>query len=256
VTNSVFYSEESGPWVDILVNAKVTICDNTNINCAYPLGFFDASNSTLTFCGNQASNVTYGSGILVEQSIFKKGLLPSTVYITDNDFQVNRGSNAVYLADYGEADFGTPSTLNAVVSGNVFQTNTSYGVYVPTEPWGYSVILSYSLKSVVVSQNTILGGGAAGIFVVGSPGVVSGNTILESYDGVWLNSTNNVQVTANVIKNSAQYGIALTNGSSYNLIAYNVVKYSGAYDLYWDGTGTGNFWIGNEYQTSYPKRLG
>jgi parallel beta-helix repeat protein len=252
-TNSVFNYMCSAVWLENLVNAKATFSYNTIINNPFPIGVEDVSSSTILLSSNQDSNVTYGCGINGLQSVYIPGLLPSTVYITDNDFQSYQGGIAVGLLDYGEADFGTPSTLNAVVSGNVFQTPSRTGYY-PT--WGYSVIASYYLKSVVVSQNTILGGGSAGVYVFGGPGVVSGNTILNSYDGVWLNSTNDVQVTGNVIKNSAQYGIAVTNGSSYNLIAYNVVKYSSVYDLYWDGTGTGNVWIGNQYRTSYPRWLG
>jgi hypothetical protein len=251
----VFNSEESGPWIENLVNSKVTVCNNQLINSPDPLGFFDVSNSDILFRGNQDPNVSYGVGVLVEQSLYKSGLLPSTVYITDNVFQVNDGSNAVVLLDLGEIDFGTPSTLTAVVSGNVFQTNTSSGLYVGTDPADYSVIISQYLKSLVVSHNTILGGGSAGVYVVSGPGVVSGNTILGSYDGVLLDNANKTQVTGNVIKNSAEYGIAFTDWSSYNLVAWNVVKNSGVDDLYWDGTGICNIWIGNQYRTSYPKWL-
>jgi parallel beta-helix repeat protein len=250
LTNSVFNSM-SGILVDTVISARVSICDNTIINSPFGPCLYDVSNSTLLFCGNQGLNISSYIGFQCYQSLFKPSqyLLPSTVYITDNFFQVNRGANAVVLMD-----FGTVSTLNAVVSGNVFQTDTSYGDYYPT--WGYSVIVSYSLKSIVVSGNTILGGGAAGVYVSGGPGVVSGNTITGSNTGVQVDSANGVLVAGNVIKNSAQWGIALTDGSSNNLVAGNLVKNSGQFDLYWDMTGTGNVWIGNQYQTSSPTKLG
>jgi parallel beta-helix repeat protein len=254
-TNSVFNSTESGPWVETLANAKVTICYNTITNNPSPLGFYDASNSTLLFCGNQVSGVSYYCGIEGLQSLYMPGVLPSTMYIMDNVFQVNDGANAVALLDFGEANFGTPSTLSAVVSGNVLQTDTSSGLYVGNNPGLYSVIISEYLKSLVVSQNTILGGGSAGVYVVGGPGVVSGNTILGSYVGVWVDYANGIDVTSNVIKNSAQWGIALTDGSSYNLVVGNIVKNSIKFDLYWDDTGTGNVWIGNQYKTSSPPGL-
>jgi parallel beta-helix repeat protein len=155
----------------------------------------------------------------------------------------------------GEANFGTPPTLNVVVSGNTFQTDTSCGCYVGADPADWSVILSQNLESVSVSQNTILGGGSAGVAVFGGPGMVSGNTIANSYVGVWLNDSRGVQVTGNTIKNSATWGIAVTNVSSNNLIARNIVMGSGAYDLYWDQTGTGNVWCGNLYHTSSPSVL-
>jgi len=176
------------------------------------------------------------------------------VYITGNDFQVSNGANAVDLLDFGP-DSGLASTLSAVVSGNVFQTNTSCGCYNGSLPGDYSVIISESLNSLVVSGNLILGGGAAGVYVNGGPGVVRGNTILGSYVGVNLNSTDGVRVIGNLIKNSVWWGIALTNGSSYNLVAWNFVKDSGVYDLYWDGTGTGNVWFWNACKTSSPPGL-
>ena len=253
VTNSVFNSAESGPWTDTLVNAQVTVCYNVITNSVVPLGFTDASNSKLTFCGNQASNVNYGVALLAEQSVYKTNL-PSTVYITGNDFQVGNGANAVDVLDFGP-DSGLASTLSAVVSGNVLQTDTSCGCYGESLPADYSVIISESLTSLVVSGNLILGGGAAGIYVAGGPGVVSGNTILGSFVGVNLNSANGVHVAGNVIKNSVWWGIALTNGSSSNLVTLNYVKGSGAYDLYWDGTGTGNIWFGNACKTSSPPGL-
>jgi len=255
VTNSLFSSVESGPWTDFLISATVTVCYNTITSSPGPLGFFDVSNSQLLFCGNHVSGVQFYTAFEALQSEYLPGLLPSTVYVTGNDFQVSDGANAVWLEDFGQVNFGTAPTLSAVVSGNVFQTDTSCGCYVGSLPGTYSVLLSISLASLAVSQNTILDGGAAGVYVDGGPGVVSGNTILGSYVGVNLNSTDSVHVTGNVIKNSAWWGIALTNASSYNVVAFNLVKGSGQYDLYWDGTGTGNVWFGNMCKTSSPPGL-
>jgi hypothetical protein len=67
---------------------------------------------------------------------------------------------------------------------------------------------------------------------------------------VWVDYANHVKVLGNVIKNSVEYGIAVTDGSSYNLVALNFVKNSGVDDLYWDGTGTGNVRTWNIYGTS------
>jgi len=64
-----------------------------------------------------------------------------------------------------------------------------------------------------------------------------------------------VHVTGNVIVNSGQYGIAVQNGSSDNVVAHNFVTGSGVDDLYWDGTGTGNVWFGNMCKTSSPPGL-
>jgi parallel beta-helix repeat protein len=248
VTDSVFDSEESGPWIDTIVNAEVTVCYNTVVNSPYPLGFYGASNSQLLFCGNQAPSVSYYGGLVAFQSLFVQDL-PSTVYIVGNDFQVNDGANAVALYD-----FGVESTLSAVVTGNEFQTDTSCGCYFGTNG-GSSVIVSEGLKSVVVSRNTILGGGAAGVYAVGGPAVISGNAILGSYVGVWVDYANGVSVTGNGIKNNGEYGIAVTDGSSSISVIGNFVKNSGQFDLYWDETGTGNVWAQNVCTTSSPLGL-
>jgi parallel beta-helix repeat protein len=59
----------------------------------------------------------------------------------------------------------------------------------------------------------------------------------------------------NVIKNSAEYGIAVTSGSSDNVISGNIIMKSGVDDLYWDGTGTGNVWKADVCMTSSPPGL-
>jgi parallel beta-helix repeat protein len=152
------------------------------------------------------------------------------------------------------------------------------------------VVVSYSLINFVVSQNTVFGGAtgstsANGIYITGGPGQVTGNTVTGSYIGVWpdaatsaqaaamhsrwprwqghhglisgntITPTFNVLVMGNVIKNSAEYGIALTQGSSDNVIAGNLIMNSGKFDLYWDQTGTGNVWKADVCQTSSPPGL-
>jgi len=254
VTNTVSDNVQGDAFVNYVVNANATICGNTAIDTiSEPLFAFvtmDLSNSNVLFCGNTGT-VPMGAGIVSEQSVHMSGLLPSTVYIVNNDFQAIDGANAVDLFD-----FGVPSTLNAVVSGNVFMTDTSCGCIDPTIPSYYSVIISEGLASLSVSLNTISDGGSAGVYIVGGPATVVANAILDSYVGVWVDYANSVSVAGNLVKDSAEYGIAVTDGSSNNTVAFNFVKGSGAYDLYWDGTGTGNVWIGNFHKTSSPSGLG
>ncbi len=253
LTNSLII--ENNPVIENVLNAVVTISHNTVEDNPAVVYADDVSNSTLTITGNKGIDIFSFAAVVLYQSVWIPGLLPSTVYITGNYFQVSEGANAVYLQDFGEANFGTPSTLSALVSGNVFYTNTSCECYNGSEPYYYSVVLSLSLKSVAISRNTILDGGSAGVYVVGGPGVVSRNAISGSYAGVWVDYANGVNVTSNAIKNSATWGIAVTHDSNSTLVGWNYVKNSGQYDLYWDGTGTGNVWTNNYCQTSYPSGL-
>jgi len=100
----------------------------------------------------------------------------------------------------------------------------------------------------------------------GNVGWVSGNTVLGAMVGVALGASTalgygytapayGVAVTANVIKNSADYGIAVLVGSSNNVVTFHLVKGSGLYDLHWDETGTGDLGYGNIYGTSSPAVL-
>jgi hypothetical protein len=250
VTNSVFNYVESGPWMDTLIGATVKVCDNTITHSYGSTGFYDAYNSNLTYCDNQISNVQTFTGIWAAEGIYEFGTLPSTVYITGNQIQVGQGANGILLADYN-----TVPTLNAVVSGNTIQTDTSCGCYDPTNPSGYSVIISSDLKSSVVTFNTINGAGAAGIYISGGPGQVAGNVVSAANTGIQVDVANGVNVAANLIKNSVQWGIAVTDGSGNNRIIGNFVHESGAFDLYWDGSGTGNVWHANLCQTSSPSGL-
>jgi hypothetical protein len=250
LTGSVLYYSEDAVWVENLLDASVTVCFNSISSSPEP-GFIDLSNSQLLFCGNRVTNVALYTGFGGGQSFYKTDLLPSTVYVTDNYFGTNWEGSGPSLFDYGPAFYGIPSTLNAVVTGNEVVANNSCECF--TYP-ATDAIIDVSLESMVVSQNTVIGGGG-GVEVNTADTTVSGNTILGAVIGVVLVSAVGAHITGNVIKNSVEYGIALTSESSYNLVAFNFVKNSGVDDLYWDGTGTGNVWFGNVCHTSGPPGL-
>ena len=215
---------------------------------------------------------------------------PSTVYITGNKMQVSQDANAIWLYD----GVGTlkavvsGNTLTADSTCTAAWEAEGWCYNAPTVEWYYSVVVTYSLINFLVSQNTIFGGGtgstsANGVYVTGGPGQVTGNAVTGSYIGVWLDAATGVQaaathnrprwrvhpglisnavtqthgvpVTGNVVKNSAEYGIALTQGSSDNVISGNVIMNSGKFDLYWDKTGTGNIWKSDVCVTSSPPGL-
>jgi len=265
ITNSVFEDVQSAIQYNFLINSKAAFCYNTVSSdvpgaAFYAIYVFDLSNTNLLICGNRGT-VPNGIAIFVAQSFLKSGLLPSTVTITGNDLQVTGGASAVVLEDAGEANWGTPVTLSAVVSGNVFQDSF------PSPYWYYSVIWVATLKSTIISSNTISAGGAPGIYLNGGPGMISGNTITGADTGVWLDMASGVHVAGNAIRNSVEYGISLTSSnvagssattpSSKNFIVGNFVHNSGTYDLYWDqATGSiNNHWCGNVYKTSSPSVL-
>jgi len=241
-----------------LLDAAATVCFNSIYSSPVP-EFVDVSNSQLTFCGNSITNVAAYAGLGGLQSYFKSDLLPSTVYVSYNYFGTNWEGSGPSLFDYGPLLWGVSSTLNAVVTGNTIVSDNSCGCYTAAVT---DVIIGGSLASWVVSGNTVLGGGGgvnggviAGVDIGVGPSVIAGNTISGAYIGVYLTGAIDTEVNGNLIKNSVQYGIALTDESSDNLIEWNGVSHSGVYDLYWDGTGTGNVWFGNMCKTSSPPGL-
>jgi parallel beta-helix repeat protein len=256
VTRSLFERSLYAVVIEDVVNASIEVCSNTATQVATTVFMSDMSNSTLLVCKNHGVGSGGAAGIIAFQAATRTDLLPSTVYIIDNTLVARDDANVLALADLGPIySPAVPSTLSVVVIGNVLELNTSCGCY-PTGNPGYSAVFSELLASLVVSSNKIYGGLVEpALYVFGGPATVSGNTIFGSYTGVWIDYANHTMVIGNLIKNSAEYGIAVTDGSSYNVVAGNVVKNSGVDDLYWDGTGTGNMWIGNVYGTSSPSGL-
>jgi hypothetical protein len=212
-------------------------------------GFADVSNSQLFFVGNSFTNTILGSALLGLQSYDKTGLLPSTVYVDGNYISANWDGSGAYFFDYG-----VPSTLSAVIAGNTVVSDNSCGCY----SWETSVVMGgESLSSLAVTGNKILGGGS-GVDITTGPGTAVGNTVIGADVGVMLDGSIGATVLGNVIKNSGTWGIAVQTvlGTPINNhIIGNWISNSGAYDLYWDGTGTGNVWSGNVFGTSSPPGL-
>jgi len=267
VTSSVFHDVSTGPFFSNLLDSSGVACFDTVTTspslgpsvAAIPFGFYDLSDSQLTFCNNLAINVPGGAGIIGQQSFFHSNLLPSTVYTTGNVFlNVSTGiygmpADGLYYIDWGPIALGTPGTLTAVITGNVIQTDTSSGAFGLPPDTIVPAIAVFNLASVVVSHNLLLGGG--GVELAYEPGTVSSNVITGNIVGVLLYTTAGVLVSGNVVTGSETYGIALFYGSSDNTVTGNLVKNSGEYDLFSDGTGTGNTWTGNVCNTSSPPGL-
>ena len=257
VTNSVSDYSADAVWVENLASASVLVCFNSIDSSPEP-GIADVSNSQILFCGNRVTNVPDFTGFGVAQSYLKSNLQPSTVYVVGNYFGVNWYGSGPSAFDYGPLFWGLPSTLNLVVTGNVIVTDTSCGCY----SLGTSdVFISVALASAVFSGNYLVGGGG-GITVNNyygglntGPVTVVGNTVIGADVGIWINDVNGAQIAKNLVKNSLSYGIVVVGGSSNTMVIRNGVSGSGLYDLYWDGTGTGNVWTGNVCTTSSPPGL-
>ena len=263
VTSSTFLWSETGVWSQNTVDATMTACFNS-MQTVDSNGFWDMSASQMLFCGNSVTNISSDDavGFGGAQSVYKTDLLPSTAIAVGNYFSVNSGGAAVALYDFGPTD-GVASTLSAVVSHNLVVADTTCMTCWP----GGALIgfLDYALVSFDASYNVVTASpnpisfGMGVNNLAGGPGTGGGEIIGNVVTGVNISislvDASGFHVTGNVVKNSASWGIAVWLGSSNNVVSWNVVKNSGQYDLYWDGTGTGNVWTGNLCKTSSPAGL-
>ncbi len=248
-TDNEFYTVGSALGFENVVGGRVTARDNVFDTTDYPFGFIDAADSVFEFSHNVARNVFLGAAVQAWQGyntffeLFPFGV-PSRLIVTDNDLQVTDIAQGVLLLDYGEFS-GYARSLDAVISGNIIRTDET----------SLEGVLGVFQRSTLVVGNEIIGAGPAGVRVYDGNGAVAGNEIRGSGIGVLVQTSAGVRVTGNRVLDSGMLGIALVDGSSDTFVAGNEVKGSGAFDLFWDGLGSGNVWRGNICETSEPPGL-
>jgi parallel beta-helix repeat protein len=118
--------------------------------------------------------------------------------------------------------------------------------YVPVE-FG----MMYGNSGIIIKENTF-SNHAAAIFIYSDNmnGIIKENIISHiRYAGILVSTSDNNNIRENNISNCGFYGINVRWGASNNLIKKNTIEGSGLYDLYWDGTGEGNIWNENEFDT-------
>jgi hypothetical protein len=253
VTNCYLYGTDSAVWAENTLDASVTISSNSITSSPTAIALDDLANTQVWVNSNQITNVMYAAGVYALQSLYKYDLTPSTIYVTGNYIESNWFGSGVWFQDLGPSE-GLASTLSVVATGNDFVFDNGCGC---ADLQYAGALGAVDTVSAILLWNTVIQGGW-GVLVSGGPATVSGNLILGTYVGVYLGylgAADYTHVTWNVIKNSVDFGIAVVGGSSSNILSYNLVRGSGLYDLYWDGTGTGNAWIGNVFGTSSPPGL-
>ena len=130
---------------------------------------------------------------------------------------------------------------NVIISNNIVHGGEKVGIGLDT---------AYGCK---VINNRVSSPGGIGIRVKWSStgNLVKGNTVYARSDGIVLaENANDNSVIGNWVLGSEEKGISLITASSNNLIKRNLALASGEYDLFWDGSGTGNTWEKNKYKTS------
>ncbi len=226
VRDSAFYTIDDPLGFEELVDSAVTVSGNTfdTVEWAVAAGYM--SNSVSTISGNQARNVMGEFGVEAYSGASFSTVLGcpelSQIVVTENDFQVTRGGGGVSFFDFGFLTGCAPS-LEGVAKDNTIRMDATSGLG----------LYNHFAQASSFSGNTILGPGSWGVIVQGGSSIVEGNRI----------------------EDVGQWGIGLVNGASDCLIKQNTVTGSGLYDLYWDGTGSGNVWTRNVFQTEFPPGL-
>jgi parallel beta-helix repeat protein len=195
------------------------------------------------------------------------------VTVTGN--KITHASSLIGQAIYVTSSSATAHLKHIVVIRNTVSNNGGGGIFIgqiysPTYPPIEDVVVSFNtvdnnggtgidlqgpVTGVQVSANTITNNGLDGIHsLINSKITISGNLIRHNLrDGIVIVSSNGNQVIGNTVSES-RYGIYLATGVGFtppirNVIMFNTAKGNFVYDLYWDGTGTGNVWKLNSYDT-------
>ncbi len=252
ITDSSFYTINGPIDFEDLVDSTATV--SRNLFDTVEWGFIQIymSNSTTTVSQNIAQNVLGHWAVEAYNSGSFSALIgcerPSQITIAGNDFEIPGPGGGVLVLDFAFATGCDPS-LDVVIMGNTIRLG----------PTSYPGIDAFMMRSAVISGNTVLGPGPFGVYVQGGTASVEANAIFNSIVGVQVEGATGVLVRGNQVVDSGQWGIAVVTGlglpPNNNLIEQNTVTGSGRFDLYWDGTGSGNVWTGNVFQTEYPPGL-
>ncbi len=198
----------------------------------------------------KAGVVAFGPGDVTIRGNTVVGAGP-TAATAQNGIQASDGVNALIAGN--------------TVTGNVFTPAGTEGVGVLVLAAGRVTVADNRLAGnelgvaavdqtagLLVTGNRVLGSTLDGISVATSRNVaVLGNRVTDSgRDGISLTDTNNSVVLDNRVTDSGRWGIALTGSSANNLVAFNRVSGSRAFDLFDDTpAGSGNVFVGNRFRT-------
>jgi parallel beta-helix repeat protein len=191
----------------------------------------------ITIIGNVVTNAPTGMLLVTEA---KEAQLDDIKIMSNKVSQCGNGIVVEKLAS-----FSGPIT-SVVISGNQVDNNAYVGIVLQLVIYanvagnrvndnGHSGIEVTSGSShIEVTMNLIVHNGRYGIEIAGSDyNKVTGNTVKA-------NGWSKPEISA---------GIALDSTSDYNVVTLNLAKGNVQFDLYYDGTGMGNVWKLNTYDT-------
>jgi parallel beta-helix repeat protein len=116
-------------------------------------------------------------------------------------------------------------------------------------------ILLQGISHGIVWANNVTNNGSSGIVVMYSDHInVLYGSVHDNGWGIVIAGSNNNKVIGNIVRNNYNWGIALIMDdlgitSNNNVVRFNLAKGNVQFDLYDDGTGTGNVWSYNIYNT-------
>ncbi len=214
VTIRDFEIRDYGKYGIVLSASSNNVVEKNNISQGDTIGIALWNSSNNTVVHNNVANIRgyHGYGIILGPG--SNGPSNNNVIQRNNVSGIISG-DGIHLV----------KSSNNVVGGNVISNSGRFGI-----------ILYTTSSNNMVEKNAVSGSGQS-----------------EPGDGIILswNANDNV-IEKNKVSDSSRYGINLEYDSSYNMIKKNQASYSGSYDLRWDGSGTGNVWEQNIYDTATP----
>jgi parallel beta-helix repeat protein len=114
---------------------------------------------------------------------------------------------------------------------------------------GFAILSS---TGTVVSGNTATRNAHCGFCLDrGTSGaILTGNTANGDYDGFGIHASNANALNGNIANANRHYGFLVFGGASDNTLSYNTALRNGSYDAWEEGTGSGNAWSENTFQTT------
>jgi hypothetical protein len=211
-------------------NTRATIAHNAveDVDIAYLLN--EASGSEAEITHNSGRHVL-DTGIGWRQGFQPGSADPSHLLIAHNRVEISEG--------------GIRGSADGIDLIEQSQTGTAHADVLDNE---------ITLRATTPAGPRPLRGG---IFVTGlRETLIRGNRVEGPGPyGISLSGAQTVSVEDNHVRGAVQSGIAVVSGSSRNMILGNHVDQSRSFDLLWDGSGTGNLFVGNHCRTSDPAGL-
>ncbi|MEE9377332.1 MAG: right-handed parallel beta-helix repeat-containing protein [Candidatus Lokiarchaeia archaeon] len=165
-----------------------------------------------------------GSGILIENSIVFFRIENCTVYnsgdphSSDAGIRLDRASNGSIIENNCSNNIGNGISLRNMCKNNTISRN------VMSDNGASGIVLSSGCNNNTIWDNLIYGSESNGIVVLCNDNVVKENNVSDCKNGIYLDYSDNNEISGNIANNNTEYGIYLHDEANNNTISNNTVN--------------------------------